>query len=259
MFGKFFSSTFTGSMFGAGTDVFAVWGYVVANVIDSSVELNPPLLAAILGTDADAIERAIAILTAPDPKSRNPAEDGRRLIHEGGYQYRVTSHEIYRSIRNEEERRAYNREAQSRSRAKRSKLSNGVSLTQPQKSTTSAHTEAESRKQKTERNVRTGFDAFWDQYPKKVAKATALRAWTKLAPAPALIETIVSALAYWSGSEDWQKDDGRFIPYPATWLNARRWEDERPAAAAAAQTRGVPDCDATMAYLRSLKGEKGRL
>jgi hypothetical protein len=26
--------------------------------------------------------------------------------------------------------------------------------------------------------------------------------------------------------DDWIKDGGKFIPYPATWLNAKRWEDE---------------------------------
>ena len=25
---------------------------------------------------------------------------------------------------------------------------------------------------------------------------------------------------------DWQKKNGQFIPYPATWLNAEGWEDE---------------------------------
>lgn len=25
---------------------------------------------------------------------------------------------------------------------------------------------------------------------------------------------------------DWQKQNGRYIPYPATWLNARGWENE---------------------------------
>ena len=27
-------------------------------------------------------------------------------------------------------------------------------------------------------------------------------------------------------SQDWQKDEGQYIPYPGTWLNARGWEDE---------------------------------
>jgi hypothetical protein len=26
--------------------------------------------------------------------------------------------------------------------------------------------------------------------------------------------------------DDWQRDGGRFVPYPATWLNARGWEDD---------------------------------
>ena len=27
-------------------------------------------------------------------------------------------------------------------------------------------------------------------------------------------------------ADDWEKDDGRFIPHPSTWLNAHGWEDE---------------------------------
>ena len=27
-------------------------------------------------------------------------------------------------------------------------------------------------------------------------------------------------------SRDWQREDGAYIPYPASWLNGRRWEDE---------------------------------
>ena len=26
-------------------------------------------------------------------------------------------------------------------------------------------------------------------------------------------------------SADWKKEGGKYIPYPATWLNNRRWED----------------------------------
>lgn len=32
----------------------------------------------------------------------------------------------------------------------------------------------------------------------------------------------------WKRSADWQRDGGRFIPYPATFLSQRRWEDELP-------------------------------
>lgn len=126
MYGKLFASTYTGSMFGMGPDVFAVWGYVIANVVDSSVELNPVLLAAAIGMPVDRVEAAIAKLGESDPKSRNPAADGRRLIHEHGFQYHVTSHNIYRNIRSNDERREYNREAQRKSRANRSLTVNDV-------------------------------------------------------------------------------------------------------------------------------------
>ena len=33
-------------------------------------------------------------------------------------------------------------------------------------------------------------------------------------------------LARWKDSDQWTRDDGRFIPHPATWLNGRQWEDE---------------------------------
>lgn len=157
MYGKFFASTFSGSMFGAGPDVFAVWGYVIANAWDAAVELNPALLAATLGTTPERVEAAIGYLTSPDPHSRNPAEQGRRLVHEGAFSYRVVSHEIYRTIRSEDDRRAYNREAQQKSRANKKRRaaagsngsslteteSNGSSLTVNDLSALSAQTEAE--------------------------------------------------------------------------------------------------------------------
>jgi hypothetical protein len=117
MYGKLFASCFTGSMFGSGADVFAVWAYVIANCQDSTIELNPALLGAIIGADRAAIASAISYLCNPDPDSRNPAEDGRRLVHEGAFQYRVVSHAIYRRIQKEEDRREHNRLRKERSRA----------------------------------------------------------------------------------------------------------------------------------------------
>lgn len=108
MYGKIFSSTFGGSMFGAGPDVFALWGYVIANAQDSRVELNPRVLAATIGTTTAKVDEAIEFLCRPDPESRNQEHEGRRLVQEGQYQFFVVSHEIYRSMRDEEERRAYN-------------------------------------------------------------------------------------------------------------------------------------------------------
>lgn len=69
-----------------------------------------------------------------------------------------------------------------------------------------------------------GFDEFWQAYPKKVAKGDAEKAWKKLKTD--LLPRILEALDQQKQSLAWRKDKGQFIPYPATWLNAKQWEDE---------------------------------
>ena len=71
-----------------------------------------------------------------------------------------------------------------------------------------------------------GFDQFWKVYPRKTAKTAAVKAWAKHHPP---IEKVLKTLSWQISSDDWKKDSGKFIPHPATWLNAGRWEDEAPA------------------------------
>jgi hypothetical protein len=70
------------------------------------------------------------------------------------------------------------------------------------------------------------FEAFWLAYPKKKSRSDAERAWRNLAPSPELSQRILDAVAAQRNSPDWLKSDGQFIPYPATWVNGRRWEDQ---------------------------------
>ena len=74
-------------------------------------------------------------------------------------------------------------------------------------------------------NIR-AFEIFWNLYPKKKAKADAEKAWKKINPDPDLEETIISKIKLATQHEDWIKDDGKFIPYPASWLNGKRWQDD---------------------------------
>lgn len=70
------------------------------------------------------------------------------------------------------------------------------------------------------------FYQFWNSYPRKTAKSVALKAWLKLNPGEDLIITLMAALEVHKKNPDWEKEDGKFIPHPATWLNQKRWEDE---------------------------------
>lgn len=68
------------------------------------------------------------------------------------------------------------------------------------------------------------FDKFWAVYPRHEGKQAAMKAFDKLKPDAALLETMINAILKQKRSEQWA--DPRFIPHPATWLNGRRWEDE---------------------------------
>ncbi len=70
------------------------------------------------------------------------------------------------------------------------------------------------------------FDLFWAAYPKKQNKGGAKKSWSKIKPTAELFEKIMAALELAKQSEQWRKDNGQFIPYPATWLNGERWEDD---------------------------------
>ena len=70
------------------------------------------------------------------------------------------------------------------------------------------------------------FERFWQAFPKKRNKGQAERAWKVVSPDEILQAKILAALERGKASVDWGKEGGKFIPYPATWLNAKGWEDE---------------------------------
>ena len=70
------------------------------------------------------------------------------------------------------------------------------------------------------------FARFWERYPRKAGKERARKAFERLSPGNELLGIMLCALDRQRHSRDWQRDGGQYIPYPASWLNGRRWEDE---------------------------------
>lgn len=68
------------------------------------------------------------------------------------------------------------------------------------------------------------FLNFWNEYPRKVAKATAKKSFDKLKVDESLLKQILQALEIQKQSKQWQ--DKNYIPHAATWINQKRWEDE---------------------------------
>lgn len=85
-----------------------------------------------------------------------------------------------------------------------------------------------------------GFATFWQQYPKKVAKTQAMKAWKKIKPAGQVLAGLMAGLERAKSSANWQKYGGQFIPHPASWLNGRRWEDDENTASASSAAPSPP-------------------
>lgn len=73
-----------------------------------------------------------------------------------------------------------------------------------------------------------GFAEFWQIYPqrKRKSKGQAEKAWKALKPSADTQAAMLAALDVQIRSPGWRKDGGQFIPYPASWLRAKGWEDE---------------------------------
>ena len=68
------------------------------------------------------------------------------------------------------------------------------------------------------------WEDFWELYPRKVGKKVARTAWLKLTDKQkvAAMTALPNHIQYWKQKET----DSEFIPFPATWLNQERFEDE---------------------------------
>jgi len=76
------------------------------------------------------------------------------------------------------------------------------------------------------KNYEQNFEKFYSEYPNKKSKQKAREKFIKLKVDGELMEMIMSALRKQKNTEQWLKDNGKFIPHPTTWLNQARWEDE---------------------------------
>lgn len=68
------------------------------------------------------------------------------------------------------------------------------------------------------------FAEFWNAYPRHKDKQAALKAWKKINPSDELAKQIIAAVETQKSWRQWQDTD--YIPYPSTWLNGKRWEDQ---------------------------------
>lgn len=78
----------------------------------------------------------------------------------------------------------------------------------------------------TDTNPAPGFAEFYAAYPRKEKRPSAIRAWNKIAPDPDTQRAMIATVEQRKQSNGWRKNNGQYVPLPATWLNDRCWEDQ---------------------------------
>lgn len=231
---KLFSSILASTIWREDDKTRIVWITLLAMADRWGIaEGSIPGLADMARVSLDDCKKALEALMSPDEYSRTKENEGRRIEEiEGGW--RILNHGKYREKMSADERREYNRKRQAEWRASHKVVtkcqSPSISVTEV------AHTEAEAYP-KAEAEATTpsslppasesGFEEFWQAYPRRVGKADAIKAWKKHKCA-AITPKILTSIRALKISPDWTREAGQFIPHPATWLNREGWHDELP-------------------------------
>lgn len=162
----------------------------------------------------DEAKQAIAVLSSPDEESLTPDYEGKRILSDDGEHWFVVNGQKYADMIQKEIERQNARKRTEKWRAgKRT---------------------AEDKKPADNVSENGGdmdddrFSEFWRVYPKREAKPKAVSAWKKIKLSE--VDKILKHVCDRAVSEDWTKESGKYIPLPASYLNARRWEDEKTVA-----------------------------
>ena len=104
----------------------------------------------------------------------------------------------------------------------------------------------------------TDFERFWQAYPRKIGKAAAEKALSRV---KVPVDVLIAAVEKQMQSDQWTREAGRYIPNAATWLNQGRWEDELPAKdnskpAGQYQRSGQPISPMMKDYVRKMMEEE---
>lgn len=118
MYGKTFASLWDGTL-GESWPAWSTFVFMFANCDrDGVLEMTASAIARRSSIPLETVQSAIALLESPDPHSRSPECEGRRIVplDDRGWGWRIVNYPLYRGLRDEDQRRD---EARDRMRRKR--------------------------------------------------------------------------------------------------------------------------------------------
>lgn len=219
MYVKLYSTVFTGSLRGKSNTLF-VWICMLTGADRNGVfDKTHQVICDDTGLSMDSVKEAINELESPDPNSRSPELEGRRITRIDEHRtwgWNIVNYAKYRDMKNEEARRDYFAEAQRRHRAKKT----GVSESKGSSTTVGGGVEV---KQETDScEILSQSEKVYLEYPRKVGKPAAL-AKIKKAIIEFGFEFVIEKTKLYSKTYN---GDPAYIPYPAKWFNQQQFNDD---------------------------------
>ena len=69
------------------------------------------------------------------------------------------------------------------------------------------------------------FEVFWEAFPRKIGKLQAKKEYIKALGNGIDAQVIIDAVKKQKNSEEWNKENGKYVPSPTRWLLEGRWDD----------------------------------
>jgi hypothetical protein len=126
MYAKIFASLYQGTLRGKSDEILVFTNLLANADKEGFVDKHWRAIAEETGLSETEVRDAILKLESPDPDSRSPEMNGcriSRIDEHRAWGWHITNYLKYRAIKNEEDRREQNRQAQAKWREKQSKQS----------------------------------------------------------------------------------------------------------------------------------------
>ena len=204
------------SIMAENAEIFKVWiAFLAAADFEGIARVSAVYIASCCHLSIETVDMAIEKLSSPDKYSRSLNDEGKRLERiDGGY--KLINYLKYRQF-------TYSMHPEAVKKRRQRDIKGHVETCPGHSASASASPSASASASASEN---TGFETFWSLYPKKKNKKDAEKAWNKIKSPTETLEKIKNALLWQTKSDQWQKENGQFIPYPASYLNAGAWMDE---------------------------------
>jgi hypothetical protein len=225
LYGKVFLSMYKGTLYGHWEAIITMQQLIVLADADGIVDMTPQAIVAQTSIPMDIIEKGLQKLSEPDPYSRTPGEDGKRIIlidEHRPWGWQLVNYAKYKHLKDSNEVREQTRERVRRHREKRNAEKRDVTPSNAEKRYTD--TDTDTRKPLGADAPLAGFEIVWKALPKrsgnnpkgKAEKAYRARLSEKHTPA----EMIEGAGRYAKYIRAAGKEGTEYVLQGATFLGA---------------------------------------